>query len=187
MTLQVYLSTFVNPTVSLRTTIMRQDGLGHTTRRVSDWLAGHADHLLIVNPMDIDLPKAAAKLYMTNVDWRKFVFCLIAEASAIVLIVPHDAKDLSRGLGDEMHAIDALGRKADTVVVAADSPSDDPLEQLLFPGHNTDARPSQPQPVMGALAGMGFGPVLIESEVASNPQKLVSAVLAKLKSIGPTV
>jgi hypothetical protein len=61
---------------------------GQSTAHVVDWLAPHFALLLLVNAIDPRPPSGAAKLYMTNAEWRRFVFPLIAEAAAVVMVLP---------------------------------------------------------------------------------------------------
>jgi len=141
-----------------------------------------------VNVIDPEPPEGVAKLYMTNAEWRRFVFSMIAEASAVVLVLPAEGAALTRGVVDELQAVDRLGRTADSVVVLADAAG-------TFSGAAVDGMTrlmvGPDIPALGAslssaeaLRGRGFAAVLREEEIAANPQLLIEAVQARLAGEG---
>jgi hypothetical protein len=107
---------------SVRGFVLRPDQIGHSAARVAEWLAGLVDLLMVVNVVDPEPPAEPAKLFMTNTEWRRFVFPLIAEASAILLILPPDTQALTGGIKDELIALEKLGRNADTIAEIAKGP-----------------------------------------------------------------
>jgi hypothetical protein len=134
---------------------------------------------MVVNAIDPNPPERAAKLYMTDTEWRTFVFPLIGEAAATVLVLPGEGQSLSGGVMEELAAIDRLGRHADTIIVLANPNSalSDDISKLF-----TEATPAAAARVSSAdaLRKRGYAAVLHEQEVAANPALLLEAVLTLL-------
>lgn len=156
------------------------DNSGRSAHRVVEWLAPYAPLLMVVNAVDPNPPERAAKLYMTDPEWRSLVFPLIGEAAVIVLVLPPEHQSLPDGVIDELGAINRLGRKADTVIVLADPAGVLDFSAVLT--ENASPAPSATPVSPEALRDWGFGVVLREQEVAANPNLLVEAVMARLKS-----
>ena len=78
-------------------------------------LVSNAGVIMVANASDAMPPHTPAKLFVTNLEWRKLAFSLIAEAAAIILLLPPEK--LSEGVQDEIDAIQALARQSQTAIV----------------------------------------------------------------------
>lgn len=116
---------------------------------------------MVVNAIDPNPPERAAKLYMTDPEWRSLVFPLISEAAVTVLVLPPEHQ------GRHRHHAPEPGRRPGLL---------GDTHGRCFPG--AILHPGLPE----VLRDWGFGVVLREQEVAANPALLVEAVLARLKS-----
>jgi len=154
---------------------------GRSTNQVVEWLAPHVSLLMVVNAIDPYPPERAAKLYMTDTEWRTFVFPLIGEAAATVLFLPGEGQPVSGGVTEELAAIERLGRNTDTIVVLADPNNglSDGITKLFI-----EATPTAPAAAVSsadALRKRGYAAVLHEQEIAATPTLLINAVLTLLQ------
>jgi len=86
--------------------------------------------LMIANKADDWAPEQIAKFYVGNIEWRQLAFPLIAEAAAIVLLLPLSVKRIAGGVLEEIDAIGSLGASGRTIAVV----EADEAEGTLSPG-----------------------------------------------------
>jgi hypothetical protein len=171
---------FSDARIGWRVYALSTNNSGRSTNQVVEWLAPHVPLLMVVNSIDPYPPERAAKLYMTDTEWRTFVFPLIGEAVATVLVLPGEGQSLSSGVMEELAAIDGLGRTDSTVIVLANpnrALSDDTAKLFI---EDTPATPAAPVSSADALRKRGYAAVMHEQEIATNPALLIDAVLALL-------
>jgi tetratricopeptide (TPR) repeat protein len=86
--------------------------------RVIELLSPRISPLVIVNINNpFAPPPEAAALFLRPQEWHAMVFCLIAVAKAVVLVLPQESEGLSPGISDEIRAIRELGATDRAVIV----------------------------------------------------------------------
>jgi hypothetical protein len=89
-------------------------------------ISNEPDLIMVANVQDAYPPPGLQKLLVSDLEWRQVVFSLIAEAGAIVFILPANAREISPGVLQEIGAIRSLNRETTTImVVMTDQPEDD--------------------------------------------------------------
>ncbi len=168
-----------NPTIGWRRMSLNADYVGHSTARIAGWLTGTVDILMVANVLDLEPPIGPAKLFMTDVEWRGFVFPLIAEASAILLLLPPYEDALTSGLQDELFALGALGRNADTVAILL---KQEELEDDIFDSFCEKKKVENAKLLsIDDFAKYGFAQMFEESDLSDHPQLLVNTLMERIR------
>jgi hypothetical protein len=141
--------------------------------RIVDLLRDRGDLLMIANIEDPMPPAGVAKLFVSDVEWRKLAFMLIAEAAAIVFVLPAERMTFS-GAAEEIRAIGELGCQRETVVVVVPPREGDPFGQVL--SGQGGAGELDIADLTAQLTASGFGCVLADDALAANPSRLSEAV-----------
>ncbi len=118
--------------------------------KIAAALVSHAGVIMVANASDVMPPHTPAKLFVTNLEWRKLAFSLIAEAAAIILLLPPE--NLSGGVQDEIDAIHALARESQTAIVLGKASELDLLETST--GRKTDS--TDPEALLHKVQALGL-------------------------------
>ncbi|HTY84809.1 MAG TPA: hypothetical protein VMB19_11350, partial [Silvibacterium sp.] len=119
--------------------------------KIAAALVSHAGVIMVANASDAMPPHTPAKLFVTNLEWRKLAFSLIAEAAAIILLLPPE--NLSGGVQDEIDAIHALARESQTAIVLGKVSELDLFETST--GRKTDSK-TDPEALLRRVQALGL-------------------------------
>jgi hypothetical protein len=143
---------------------------GHRiTRVIIERIAPDCPSLLVANAQDPIPPEAAAKLFAFPSDWRRLVFAMAVEASAVVVAVPNAYERLSAGLSDELRALVELGEAEKAVVILEPS-----LRAPWEPAAGSDAKAFER--VRAEIQKRGFQLVVTEQEIEDDFERVIGAL-----------
>jgi len=128
--------------------------------------------IMIANVNDLQAPPGPKKLFVSDIEWRQVVFSLMAEAGAIVLLLPTNVWDLSPGVIEEITALQLLDRVGATIIVVmASEPTDEETRTIeILTGDRVEARRFEHASTY--LREAGFTTILFQAELEDNPGKL---------------
>jgi hypothetical protein len=144
--------------------------------RVIEFLSPQVSPLVVVNINNLFAPPPeAAALFLRPQEWHAIVFCLIAVAKAVVLVLPQESESLSPGISDEIRAIRELGATNRAVIV---------LEPKIISLFDRCDGPSTPksQVLHARLEEQGFHQIFYTEEAFGSADKLARAMRTLLDS-----
>jgi hypothetical protein len=144
--------------------------------QVIDLLSPRISPLVVVNVDNPFAPPAgAAALFLRPQEWHATVFCLIAVARAVVMVLPRDSAGLSPGVTDEVRATRELGA-ADKAVIVLDARIDSLFNRPDGPA------PANSEVLRARLKEQGFREVFDAEEAFGSSNKLALALQRLLDS-----
>jgi hypothetical protein len=140
-----------------------------TVGRLSELLSPHIPSLAIVNVDNpFPPPSKVAALFLRPQEWHAIVFCLIAVAKVVVLVLPQEAEGLSPGVSDEIRALRELGAMNKAVIV---------FEPKLVPLFDRRHAPSMTLPTLRSeLEEQGFQHIFDATEAFGAASNVVRAI-----------
>jgi hypothetical protein len=143
----------------------------HIVDTICSILPKEIDVLTIANVLDPYPPSRPAKLFVTDIEWQTLAFSVIAEAAAIILIVPSkaEAKGSLGGVAQEIEAIRELGRVASTVVALVSSKA-----LMMDEDEITD------EITVDDIRELGFQSVFTDMDISERPSLLADRVRSSL-------
>ncbi len=154
-----------DPRVGWRVSTFRF-GSTHVVDRVCALLPEGLPVITIANVLDMNPPRQPALLFVTDLEWRQVAFSLIAEAAAIVLVLPGAAGAATEGVAVELRAIRALARGPATIGLLANDDGDEANDEIARLLAGSDAAPRDGSPVR--LEDFGVVQVLEEGAATSD-------------------
>ncbi|MGF6789736.1 hypothetical protein [Paraburkholderia tuberum] len=80
--------------------------------------------LTVLNVLDPKPPTLPTKLFVTDVEWRRVAFSLIAEAAVVILLLPAGSTLGNAGVDHEIQVIREMSRQDDTIAIIMRQPKD---------------------------------------------------------------
>ena len=166
-----------DPRMGYRTTCTHPSDV-HVVDQIYHALPRDLNVVTAFNVTDLNPPAGPAKLFVTEQNWQLPVFCLIAEAAAIILIVPRGSHLATEGLAHEIHAIRELSRVNETIAVLATPKIGhadifEVLEELIHPPSEFDKVHDTTEM---DLRAMGFGQIVDLSDIEDDAAQFAGAI-----------
>jgi hypothetical protein len=154
--------------------------------RVGDILNTASSLLAVANVYDFFPPENVTKILISEIEWRRVVFSLAAEAPVILLFLPATSYyNLPKSLLEEIRAIELLNCKHKSIIVnAKDAPSVGELEgaspeEVFLEGileRDTEDIEKYTIELTAHVRGLGFDSVFSEQELMERPNTLLQRV-----------
>jgi hypothetical protein len=134
-------------------------------KKLTKQLVPHGAPLMVVNRSDPLPPEDAAKLF-APADWHALVFCLIAEAKAVLIAVPSSREAPTRGLSQELEAVRMLDATDRAVIV---------LEPFVRGPFDPQDMTDFSAPIADALRKSGFAKPFAVADIDADMSAIVAA------------
>lgn len=122
----------------------------HLVDRTCTALPQDVNPLTVLNVLDPMPPTLPTKLFVTDVEWRKAAFSLIAEAAVLILLLPAGSTLGNAGVDQEIQTIREISRQDHTIAIITRP------KEVGFPFFMNSTQTEPINDTAAELRGLGF-------------------------------